>query len=193
MIARGDAAMVDPSSKRSPPALAEPAPLAQIDLRGDPGDSRFLAGARSALGFALPVDPNTTAAANGVAALWLGPDEWLVVGGAGSERRLAEGLGAALAGLHVSIVDVSASRIALELGGSKARLALAKGCGLDLDPRAFGLGRVAQTLLARFPVILEPTGGEPAYRLFVRRSFAPDLVRWLEDSLDAGDLSGDLT
>ena len=114
--------MVEASPKRSPlAALAEPTAalaartrgalalrelpaLAQIDLRGDPGDPRFLAGARAALGLDLPLAPNTTTAREGVAVLWLGPDEWLVVGPEGSETRLVACLRAALAGFHVSIV-----------------------------------------------------------------------------------------
>jgi len=48
--------------------LAEVELDAQVSVRGEapPG---------------FPVVPNTTAAVNGGTALWLGPDEWLVLGG----------------------------------------------------------------------------------------------------------------
>jgi sarcosine oxidase subunit gamma len=62
---------------------------------------------------------------------------------------------------------------------------LAAGCALDLHPRAFGPGRCAQTLLARAAVILEQTSGEPAYRIYVRPSFAGYLADWLRDAAPA--------
>ena len=46
---------------------------------GDPGDSGFTSAAANVLGFRLPTEPNTTGGKGGLLALWLGPDEWLVV------------------------------------------------------------------------------------------------------------------
>ena len=61
---------------------------------------------------------------------------------------------------------------------------LAKGCALDLHPRAFVPGRCAQTLLARAQVILEQLDDEPAYRLLVRGSFAGYVATWLLDAME---------
>jgi sarcosine oxidase subunit gamma len=156
--------------------------LAQIGLRGDPGDAGFIEAVEGALGAAPPLTADTVAEAAGRTVLWLGPDEWLVVGPAGTEREIAGALGGALAGRHVSVLDLSAARAVIELGGPKAGEVLAKGCGLDLDRRSFGPGRCAQTLLAKAQVILEQTTDEPAYRLYVRASFATYLARWLIDA-----------
>lgn len=117
---------------------------------------------------AFPTEPNT--AADDV--LWLGPDEWLVVGGRERDFPAA------------AAVDVSANRVCLELSGRGARDVLAQGCSLDLRPRSFGPGRCAQTLLARVEVILHCTGDD-AFRILVRPSFAPYLRAWLEDALCA--------
>lgn len=156
--------------------------LAQVNLRGDPRDEGFAAAASAALGCALPLEPNTAADGNSLAILWLGPNEWLVVGPPDTEWQIEAVLNEALAGQHVSVVDVSASRTVIELGGPKARQTLAKGCGLDLHPRSFGPGRCAQTGLAKAAIILHQTADDPVYRLFVRNSFAGYLAAWLRDA-----------
>jgi sarcosine oxidase subunit gamma len=145
--------------------------LAQVDLRLDPG----VAGRAP---YPLPVEPNTAWEEGPRAALWLGPDEWLVLGPPGAARDIVAELLEALGGTHRSIVDVSASRVALELSGPDAKEVLSKGCSLDLEPRGGWIpGSCAQTLLARVPVILheraETTG------VLVRPSFAEYLVDWL--------------
>ena len=65
-----------------------------------------------------------------------------------------------------------------------ARALLAFGCALDLDPRHFGPGSCAQTMVARAGVIVWALGEEPAptFLLLVRPSFAPYLEGWLRDA-----------
>lgn len=149
----------------------------QVGVRLHPGDG----GERihGALGFALPRLPNTVEGDGERRALWLGPDEWLLVGP--PEEDLEARLAAALPRELGSVVDVSANRALIELGGPQARDVLAKGCALDLHPRAFSPGRCAQTLLARANVILEQTAPE-TYLLYVRPSFAGYVAAWLLDA-----------
>jgi sarcosine oxidase, subunit gamma len=130
----------------------------------------------------LPTEPNTVAGDATRAALWLGPDEWLVVGPPGSEPEL----GGQFAAAGATTVEVAANRTTLELRGLRARELLEFGCPIDLDPRVFGPGRCAQTLLARANVLIwfvtsEP---EPVYRLLVRPSFAAYVAAWLADAAD---------
>jgi len=169
--------------------LGELAPLAQINLRGDPGDTTFLAAVRRALELDLPTTPNTTVRAAGVTALWLGPDEWLVVGDAGVDAAIRSRLGEELGGRHASVVDVGSHRVVLSLTGRASRTLLMKGCGIDLHPRAFAPGRCAQTTFARTTLLLEQTGDLPAWRLYVRRSFAPYLASWLVDAAEESVIS----
>jgi sarcosine oxidase, subunit gamma len=163
-------------------ALKEIPHSAQITLRGDPGDADFTGAVRATLGFDLPLKANTVAASGDLSALWLGPDEWLVTGAPDSENDLTARLNAALAGQHVSVVDVTANRTVLELSGSSARAVLEKACGLDLRPRAFKPGHCAQTNLARTVGILELEQGG-AWRIYVRNSFALYLADWLLDAM----------
>ena len=155
--------------------------LAQLDVRLA-GDAAAHAAVAGVLGAPLPDSPGTTARGPEGTALWLGPDEWLVVATPGAEAPLAERLGDALGASFASVIDVSANRTCVELAGPRAREVLEKGCSIDLHPRAFGPGRCAQTMLARAQVVLEQETGEPAYRLLVRASFAAYLAAWLIDA-----------
>jgi len=118
----------------------------------------------------LPTEPNTVAGDATRAALWLGPGEWLVVGPPGREHELQ----AELLADGATVIDVSANRTTLELRGPRARELLEFGCPIDLDPRVFGPGHCAQTLLARANVLIwfVTDDPEPVYRLLVRPSFA---------------------
>lgn len=151
--------------------------LAQVDLRLD------AAGVERAP-YPLPLEPNTTWEEGQRAALWLAPDEWLILGAPGDDTAIASELEAALAGTHHSVVDVSANRVALELSGPGSKELLSKGCSLDLDPRGgWTAGRCAQTLLARVPVILHERS--ETIGILVRPSFADYLVDWLVDAAGA--------
>lgn len=166
-----------------PAALRELSPPLLLNLRGDAGLEAFASAVAGALGVAPPVEPNTVAASGEIGVLWLGPDEWLMTAPAATGSALAERLGAALSGLHHSLIDVSAGRVVLELEGAEARAVLAQGAHIDLRPRAFGPGRCAQTALARVPVILQQIDPTPRFRIFVRRSFAPYVSEWLRSTM----------
>jgi sarcosine oxidase subunit gamma len=160
--------------------LAEVPFLTQLTLRVTP-ESAAAAAVAGVLGAPLPTAPNTTCVSGDVEVLWMGPDEWLVVAPPDSEGLL-EALEQAIGAEHATVVDVSDQRTAIDVAGADARELLLKGCALDLHPRAFGVGRCAQTLLARAQVVLVPRSDEPAYRVFVRASFAGYLLDWLLDA-----------
>jgi sarcosine oxidase subunit gamma len=143
--------------------------LAQIDVRADPS-------AVATLGF--PGRPNTTSAWNDADALWLGPDEWLVVADAGREAELLAALEAELGSDHRSIVDVSANRAVFELRGPDRHDRLAIACPLDLHPRSWAPGDCAQTVFGAAPILLHERPG--ATRVFVRPSFAAYVIDLLD-------------
>jgi len=133
--------------------LGEPVVASQVSVRGEapPG---------------FPVEPNTVAEVDGRTVLWLGPDEFLVLGG--REEDFPDAAAA---------VDVSAGRVVFELAGPGAADLLATGCSVEVAP-----GRCAQTMLARAQVVLlrpEPD----RFWILPRPSFAPYVRAWLEDAL----------
>ena len=162
--------------------LTERPPHGQLNLRGDPARPAFLDGVRRALGFDLPLDPNTTADADDLAALWLGPDEWLILTPADRTGAVAGRLRAEFRAEFAAIADVSAASAVIRLTGPRVRDVLAAGCPLDLHPRAFHVGRCAQTILAKATATIVQVDDTPTFDLFVRRSFADYVARWLEDA-----------
>jgi heterotetrameric sarcosine oxidase gamma subunit len=131
--------------------LAEEAFLTQVDLRVPPANPA-MARIERATGLVLPREPNRVAGDESNAALWLGPDEWLLIAPDGHAERVNRAVRAALADSPGSVVDVSANRTTLRLSGTMARQVLEKICALDLHPRAFHPGQCAQTLLGRTQV-----------------------------------------
>ncbi|RAG85789.1 sarcosine oxidase subunit gamma [Streptacidiphilus pinicola] len=156
--------------------------LAQLNLRLDPigPAARRVA---EALGTPLPDRTASVTVTGALRVLWLGPDEWLVVGPDGTAPGVEQTLRQVLGDEPGSLVDLSANRTTLELSGPSARAVLEHGCSLDLHPRAFGPGHCAQTTVSKVQVILDQTDAEPTYRLLVRASFARYLADWLLDAM----------
>jgi sarcosine oxidase subunit gamma len=162
--------------------------LPQVDVRFDPGDAALVDRLAMAMTAPPPLTPDTTMAAEDGDGhwLWLGPDEWLVVGleGRGDEvgPEIEQALRVAAGDAFLTTVDVSANRVGLEVAGPGARDLLAFGGSLDLEAPAFGPGRCAQTNVARANVILWQVDDAPTYRLLVRPSFVAYLQAWLDDA-----------
>ena len=161
--------------------------VAKVNLRADVSDAAVAGALKKALGFVPPAAANTVDGKRDRYALWLGPDEWLVVGEPGSEGATRAALRGALEGTHAAVVDVSESRTVIRLTGPRVRQVIAKGCPIDVHPRAFGPGRCAQSRYARALVLIHQLDDAPTFDLYVERSFADYLWRMIEDaSLEYG-------
>lgn len=160
-----------------------------VNLRGKAVDTAFMAAAEKALGTALPTSPNTAVPGKSTTVIWLSPEEWWIVFAseeASAERALADGLRVSLEGVHVGIVEVGESRTCLRLSGPRTRDLIAKACPLDLHPSVFGgPGHCAQSQLAKAPALLhqldDDADGHAVFEIYVLRSFAEYLWRWLAD------------
>lgn len=162
-------------------SLAERPFLGKLILRGTPEDRDFLKAARKACGVDLPVEPNTVAEKDGRRILWLGPTEWLVRTEPGGETGLLNDLTKTFAGTPSGIVDVSDYYTVFRLAGPRARDVMAKGCPLDLHPRAFAADRCAQSVLAKADILIDAVrvDDHPLFDLQVRWSMAIYLWDWL--------------
>lgn len=164
--------------------LSEEPFLTQVNLRLDPS-GLAVGRVEQALDLALPHHrPDRVTGDEQRAALWLGPDEWLVVAPDGNAAGVLRAARESLGDASGCVVDVSANRTTLRLSGPMAREVLEKVCSLDLHPRAFGAGQCAQTLIGRTQAVLWQVGAEPAYRLLVRCSFAHYLADLLLDGME---------
>ncbi len=175
--------MADLSTARQGPPLTE-----TLWLRSLPSACRWVLrgaepvriAAAEALGVALPVAACRAGVSGERAALWLGPDEWLLLAPQ-AQAGLAQRIERALAGLPHSLVDVSHRQVALLLEGPAAATLLASGCALDLDAAAFPVGMCTRTMLAKAEVLLWRTARD-SFRLEVWRSFAPYVTQFLGEA-----------
>ena len=139
--------------------LVQPAAdMARLALRGD----------ASALGAAfdltLPTQLCRAAETDGHSALWLGPDEWLLLAPPGTLDADVSAEGAA-------VVDIGHRQVGLVLEGPGAMDALAAGCPLDLHPTAFPVGMCTRTVFGKAEIVLWRQDVE-RFHVEVWRSFA---------------------
>ena len=122
-----------------------------------------------ALGFALPQTACRSASVGARHALWLGPDEWLLL--CAPDDALGEDLAAGLAGQPHSLVEITCRQTALILSGPRAVDLISAGCPLDLGLSAFPVGMCTRTLFGKAEIALWRTG-EAQFHIEVWRSFA---------------------
>ena len=119
-----------------------------------------------ALGVLLGSVPNRAVRARDRAALWIGPDEWLVIA-PGSDAGLADRAVAAARG--ASVVDATDRFETIEVAGPDAAWRLNGFCALDLAPHIFPVGMCTRTLLGKAEIVLWRTATE-TFRIEVARS-----------------------
>jgi sarcosine oxidase subunit gamma len=147
------------------------ADLSIVNLRGNAEETAFREGAASALGVALPLRPCTISENSFVRVVWVGPDDWFIVGPPGQAEAMLLRLREAMSGLHHAVTDVSSGYRVLQLSGRPVRDVLAQGCPLDLHRRAFERGACAGSHFFKASVWLWQTDEGSVYELLVLRSF----------------------
>jgi sarcosine oxidase subunit gamma len=156
-------------------ALAEAPPAARFILRG--GEA-----VRVACGMVFGAEPPSELGPAGEgdkrAALWLGPDEWLLIADSADAPDIGDVLESVLDGTAHSLVDVSHRQIGLIASGPAAARVLNAGCPLDLGLKAFPVGMATRTLFDKAEIVLWRRAAA-TFHLEVWRSFAP----WLAASL----------
>jgi sarcosine oxidase subunit gamma len=130
-----------------------------------------------ALGLTLPKQPKTSAAKAGRTALWLGPDEWLVIDEAGKDP-LDDCAG--VAALH-SAVGISHRNVAFAVTGPAAAAAIKAGCPQDLSLEAFPVGAASRTILGKCEILLLRTAAD-AFRVECWRSFSDYVFTFLSEA-----------
>jgi sarcosine oxidase, subunit gamma len=158
--------------------LAEAPPAARFILRGAET-------VRLACGMVFGAEPPSqlgpAGEGAGRAALWLGPDEWLLIADSADAAGVAEVLESVLEGTAHSLVDVSHRQIGLVASGPATARVLNAGCPLDLDPHAFPVGFATRTLFDKVEIVLWRRA-EVTFHAEVWRSFAPYLAGSLAEA-----------
>lgn len=157
--------------------IAVLAPAERIALRAPEASVAALS---KALGVTLPTAPKTSAAKDGRTALWLGPDEWLVIDETGNDPLDdCDDVKA----LH-SAVGVSHRNVGMAVTGRAAANAINAGCPQDLSLKAFPVGACSRTILGKVEIVLWRTG-EDTFRVECWRSFSDYVFAFLTEA--AGD------
>ncbi|KAA3631207.1 MAG: sarcosine oxidase subunit gamma [Proteobacteria bacterium] len=146
-------------------------------------DARELAPAVSdVLGVSFPPPANRFVAADDIVVYWLGPDEWLIRTPSEYDARVVGKLSERLHGERYALTDISSGMTHIAVSGRSAEDVLRQGTPLDLHPRSFGDGCCAQTVLGKTHVLLGRRPEDDGVDVFVRRSFADYLLRFLFDA-----------
>jgi len=132
------------------------------------------------IGLALPRAAYGSASLGGRHALWLGPDEWLILDEAAGADRLACA-GKPLAEIGAAFVDIGHRQLAFAITGSEVETWLASGCPLDLSPAVFPVGACSRTVFHKAEIVLWRTGIR-CFHLEVWRSFATYVETLLTDA-----------
>ena len=117
-----------------------------VTLRADLGAAKLKKAVKDAVGVDIPAT-RKAALAGGRGALWMSPDELLLLVPRADAPATVARLAKALAGVHHLVVEVSDARAVFRLTGDvhAAREVLAKLTPADLSPAAFGEGEVRRT------------------------------------------------
>jgi len=151
--------------------LAVLAPAERMSLRAP---AASVAALSKALGLTLPKAPKTSAAKDGRTALWLGPDEWMVIDEASGDP-LADCAG--VKQLH-SAVGISHRNVGISVTGPAAAACVNAGCPQDLSLAAFPVGACSRTVLGKVEIVLLRTA-EDAFRVECWRSFSDYVFAFL--------------
>jgi len=149
-------------------------PSERISLRAPEASVAALS---KALGVALPTKPKTSAAKDGRTALWLGPDEWMIIDEAGNDP-LADC--AKVPALH-SAVGISHRNVAISVTGPAAAVTVNSGCPQDLSLEAFPVGGASRTILGKSEIVLLRTAAD-AFRVECWRSFSDYVFTLLSEA-----------
>lgn len=155
-----------------------------ITLRGDLASKDIKAAVKSATGLGLPAQGQALMG-QGTAALWMSPDELLLLCPYPEVAERLAAIETALKGQHFLAVNVSDARTFLRISGKGAREVLAKICPVDLAPDAFTPGMFRRTRMAQVPAAfwLDHAG---AFHLICFRSVADYAFELLKASARPG-------
>ena len=176
--------MADLSNARQAPPLDLPAgvrllpPMTRLTLRGL---APVMAAASGPLGLQISGIACRSATSSKCAALWLGPDEQLILAAVAAGAAIGAQLRDALSVLPHSLVDMSHRQLALEVSGATAQTLLNVGCPLDLHLTMFPVGMCTRTVLGKADIVLWRTGPD-SFHVEVWRSFADYVARFLMEA-----------
>ena len=170
--------IANPNGGKPAFVFCEMAHLGKINLRTDKSAEKII---KTITGCMFPPNANKFTSAGQRHAVWLSPDEFLILCEAGKDEELTSTIQSSLVHRHSAVTNISDALAAFYLKGAAVRQVLAKGCSLDLHPTSFISGDAAQTLLSHATVIIMAMEDD-GFIVICRTSFAAYLYDWLCDA-----------
>jgi len=156
--------------------MLEPLPfLARFIFRGSEAAAHDLGLAFGADLSRLPLKAHENP--DGRAALWLGPDEWELIGPIAEHAAIEETISRVVIEPH-SLADISHRNSGVVVRGAKVEIVLNAAIPLDLDIGAFPVGMCTRTLLGKTEVVLWRRARDTFY-IECFRSFIPYVHAYL--------------
>ncbi len=165
-------------------SVKEVSPVMKINLRGKKRE--FLTNVGKNLNMILPTEANTSSISDKLTAIWLSPDEWMIVSNENINKdtnkyELYELLFNSISKTNLgAVVDVTDQFVQLELKGENIYEIFSAGSPFNFNEFKEKKGSTTQTVLNHIDVIIQ-NKDENIVNLFVRRSFTEHLCSWIED------------
>ena len=165
--------------------IKEIKPVMKLIIRGKTKD--FITTIGKNLNMLLPIEANTSTSGESLTALWLSPDEWMLVSNEivsedsnnyEVEDNLINNISKANLG---AVTDVSDQFVMINIKGSKVFDLFATGSPFNFNEFKNKKGSVVQTILSHIDVIIHHIEINEV-NLLVRRSFSEHLYSWINDS-----------
>ena len=165
--------------------MKEIKPVMKLIIRGK--TKNFITAIGKNLNMILPTEANTSTSGEALTALWLSPDEWMLVSNKvvsedtntyEVEDNLINNISKVNLG---AVTDVSDQFVMLNIKGNKVFDLFATGSPFNFNEFKDKKGSVVQTILSHIDVIIHLTEINEV-NLLVRRSFSEHLYSWINDS-----------
>ena len=165
--------------------VKEISPIMKLNLRGKKRE--FFTNIGKKLNMLLPTEANTSTISDKLTAIWLSPDEWMIVTNDKlkkdtNEYQLNEILFNDISKANLgAVIDVTDQFVQLEIKGKNIYEIFSAGSPFNFNEFKDKKGSSVQTILNHIDVVIH-NKGDQIVNLFVRRSFAEHLWSWIDDS-----------
>ena len=165
--------------------MKEIKPVMKLIIRGK--TKNFITTIGKNLDMILPNEANTSTSSEALTALWLSPDEWMLLSNKTVsentntyevEDNLVDNISKVNLG---AVTDVSDQFVMINIKGSKVFDLFATGSPFNFNEFKNKKGSVVQTILSHIDVIIHLKEINEV-NLLVRRSFSEHLYSWINDS-----------
>lgn len=156
--------------------------IRKINLRGNPEDKSFIISTGKILDTLLPIETNKYTKKNNIKAIWLGPNEWLIVNE--NETNIYDQLLKIFDNKEISVTDVSENRTVLRVSGKRLFTLLSKFLVLDLEKNLSNESSCCQTIFVKVPVLIvrnQNNNDETSVDIYTNRSHANYIYELLVD------------